>query len=67
MNGAAQTAAINAEKNTVAKIKNKSSRPAENGTSSSSSAIVKSDVSNLTKADRAEIARRAAKGEIISF
>ena len=55
------------KKNTVAKIKNKSSRPAENGTSSSSSAIVKSDVSNLTKADRAEIARRAAKGEIISF
>lgn len=67
MNGVAKTAAQNAEKNTVAKIKNKSSRPAENGTSSSSSAIVKSDVSNLTKADRAEIARRAAKGEIISF
>lgn len=67
MNGAAQTAAKNAEKNTVEKIKRKSSRPAENGTSSSSSAIVKSDVHNLTRADRAEIAKRAARGEHIAF
>lgn len=65
--GAARTAARQAEQNTVAKIKNKASRPSENGTSSSSSAIVKSDVSKLTKADRAEIARRAARGEIIRF
>lgn len=67
MNGVARAAAQRAEKSTVAKIKNKSSRPSENGTSSSSSAIVKSDVHSLTKADRAEIARRAARGEKISF
>lgn len=67
LTGAAKTAAQTAERNTVAKIKNKSSRPSENGTSSSSSAVIKSDVSKLTKADRAEIARRVARGEIISF
>ena len=65
--GAARTAAQKAEQNTVAKIRSKAARPSENGTSSSSSAIVKNDVSKLTKADRAEIARRVAKGENISF
>lgn len=65
--GAARTAAQTAEKNTVAKLRNKASRPMENGTSSSSSAVIKSDVSTLTKADRAEIARRAARGETIRF
>lgn len=67
LTGAARTAAQQAEQNTVAKIKSKSSRPSENGTSSSSSAVIKSDVSKLTKADRAEIARRVARGEKISF
>lgn len=67
VNGAAISAAQRAEQNTVAKLRSKSSRPSENGTSSSSSAVIKSDVSSLTKADRAEIARRAAKGERISF
>lgn len=42
-------------------------RPAENGASPQSSAVVKSDVSQLTKADRQEIARRVARGERISF
>ena len=67
INGAARTAAKQAEQNTVAKLKSKAERPSENGTSSSSSAVIKSDVSSLTKADRAEIARRAARGEIIKF
>ena len=67
VNGAAMSAAQKAEKNTVAKLRNKSARPSENGTSSSSSAIIKNDVSSLTKADRAEIARRVARGEMISF
>lgn len=67
VNGAARTAAQRAEQNTVAKIKSKSSRPTENGTSSASGAVIKSDVKSLTKADRAEIARRAARGERISF
>ena len=42
-------------------------RPAENGSSSQSSTVVKSDVSQLTKADRDEIRRRVARGEKISF
>lgn len=42
-------------------------RPAENGASPQSPAVVKSDVSQLTKADRQEIARRVARGERISF
>ena len=44
-----------------------STRPAENGISSQSAARVKSDVTQLSKADRDEIYRRAARGEKISF
>lgn len=43
------------------------SRPAENGMSSQSAALTKSDVSALTKADRDEIRRRVARGEKIRF
>lgn len=42
-------------------------RPAENGISSQSAAQVKSDVSQLNKHDLAEVARRVARGEKISF
>ena len=42
-------------------------RPTENGISSQSSAVVKSDVSQLSKADRAEIIRRVQRGEKIRF
>ena len=42
-------------------------RPTENGNSSQGAAQTKSDVSQLTKDDRAEIARRVARGERISF
>lgn len=42
-------------------------RPAENGISSQSAARVKSDVSQLSKADRDEIYRRAQRGEKITF
>ena len=42
-------------------------RPTENGISSQSSAVVKSDVSQLSKADRQEIIRRVARGEKIRF
>lgn len=43
------------------------SRPAENGMKAQGAAVVKSDVSTLTKMDRAEINRRVARGEKISF
>ena len=42
-------------------------RPSENGINSQASAIVKSDVSQLSKEDRAEIIRRVARGEKIRF
>ena len=49
------------------KIVANGSRPTENGVSSQGAAVVKSDVSKLTKADRQEIIRRVARGEKISF
>ena len=42
-------------------------RPVENGNSSQSASVTKRDVSSLTKADIAEIERRVARGEKISF
>lgn len=42
-------------------------RPAENGINSQSSAVVKGDVLQLSKEDRAEIIRRVARGEKIRF
>ena len=67
VSGAAIRAAQQAEERTVSKVKSRASRPAENGTSSQSTPIVKSDVSKLTAKDRAEIARRVARGERIEF
>ena len=64
---AAKTAAETAGKQMEAKIKKNAARPLENGTSTQSAAIVKNDVHNLTRADRAEVARRAARGEKIKF
>lgn len=42
-------------------------RPIENGINTQSSAVVKSDVSQLSKEDRQEIIRRVARGEKIRF
>lgn len=64
---AAITAAKTADAQAQARIKQKASRPSENGTSSQSAAIVRNDVSTLTRAERAEIARRVARGEKIIF
>lgn len=64
---AMQFTAQKVEQQLTNKIIANNARPAENGLSSQSSAVVKSDVSKLTKADRAEIARRVARGEKIRF
>lgn len=66
-NDAARVAAQTADARAQARLKQKASRPSENGTSSQSAAIVKNDVTTLTPQDRAEIARRVARGEKISF
>lgn len=64
---AARSAANAASEQMTANIKSRAARPSENGTSSKSAVIVKNDVSNLTRAERAEIARRAQRGEKITF
>ena len=48
-------------------IQSGAARPAENGAASKGGAITKTDVTKLTKEDRAEIMRRVARGEKISF
>jgi hypothetical protein len=55
------------ESNVAETIRANGKRPAENGTSSQSGVIYKNDVSALSKEDRAEIARRAGRGEKIVF
>lgn len=64
---AAKSAAQTASAQMQANLKAKQSRPAENGTSSKTAVIVKNDVSKLTRAERAEVARRAMMGEHIEF
>lgn len=60
-------AAQKAEENTTKNIQARGNRPPENGTKSSPGMIIKNDVSKLSREDRKEIARRAARGENISF
>lgn len=62
-----QSAAKATEKQVVDTIRAKGMRPAENGTAAQSGFTVKDDVSKLSKKDRAEIARRVARGEKITF
>ena len=65
--GAMQFTAKTVEQKLTNKIIAGGARPAENGNSSQGASVSKSDVSTLTAADRAEIARRVARGEKISF
>jgi hypothetical protein len=64
---AMQFTAKTVEQKLTNKIIANGARPAENGISTQSSAVVKSDVSQLTKADIDEVIRRVARGERISF
>lgn len=64
---AMQYAVKTAEQKTVNKIIANGARPVENGISSQSAIQTKSDVSALTKNDRAEVIRRVARGEKITF
>ena len=62
-----QFTAKQVEQKLTNKIVANGARPTENGMTSQSASLTKSDVSQLTKADRAEIARRVARGEKIRF
>ena len=64
---AMQFTAKTVEQKLTNKIIANGARPAENGISSQGASVTKSDVSQLTKADMAEIQRRVARGERISF
>lgn len=65
--GAMYQAAQKTKEKVVHGIQSRNARPIENGLSSQSGVIVKNDVSKLTPKDRAEIAKRAARGENIKF
>lgn len=67
MESSARNAALNAEKNTVAKLQQKAARPVENGVNSQQGTVLKTAMSKLSKKDRADLAMRAQKGEIIKF
>lgn len=64
---AMQYAAQRAEEKVVDDIRANGARPIENGNASQGAAQVKSDVSQLTKEDRAEVNRRVLGGERITF
>ncbi len=64
---AMRTSAANTEKAVVSNVRAKGTRPQENGTASQSAFLIKDDVSKLTRKERAEIARRVARGEKITF
>ena len=65
--GAMQFTAKTVESKLAKNIAANGARPTENGMSSQSAAVVKSDVSQLSKADRQEIIRRVQRGEKIRF
>ncbi len=64
---AMQFTARTVESKIAKKIAANGARPTENGMSSQAAPVVKSDVSQLSKADRQEIIRRVQRGEKIKF
>ena len=67
MSGVMSNAKDTAQKETVDKFKARSKRPAENATHKAPAVVRKTDPSKFTDEDLEEVAKRAARGEIISF
>ncbi len=65
LESAIRTTVQDAEKRIVDNVRAKGARPTENGTAKQSAFVVKDDPSKFTKADRAAIVRKAARGEQI--
>lgn len=65
--GTARNASAAAEKRVTDNIRAKGMRPTENGTISQPGSVRKDDPSKWTKADRAEVIRRVARGEKITL
>ena len=67
VSGAMRVTANAVKKQVTDNIRARGMRPAENGSVAGAAAIVKKDPSKFTKEDRAEIARRARRGEVIEL
>lgn len=65
--GIAKRSAGDAEKRMAENIRAKGQRPQENGLSAQGGFTVRDDVRRLTRAERAEIAKRVQRGESITF
>ena len=55
------------EQGVVERIRQRASRPAENGTRPGSAAVTGTDVSRMTRAQREALERKALHGEVITF
>ena len=66
-NDALRQTAQTVEQGVVERIRQRSARPAENGTSPGSAAITRADVASMTRAQREALERRAMHGVKISF
>lgn len=64
---AAKHAARTVSRQMEAKLREKADRPSENGIASQTAVNVRSGVHGMTRADRAEVIRRAQRGEKITF
>lgn len=67
LSDAMQYAAQKSEDKVMNRVRANAARPSENGMTSPSSAVTKSDVSQLSKADLKEVERRVMRGDRISF
>lgn len=67
LNNEKESAASAARKDVEQEYISRENRPYENGLSAQSSALIKSNVGSLTPTQRAELAKRAARGERITF
>ncbi len=65
MNDIVNAARVDGEKAAVNNIRERNSRPSENGLKGSGGFVLGKDVSNLTKKERAELRERARRGEKI--
>jgi hypothetical protein len=65
--GAMAHTAAKVKQDIVNSVNGRAQRPSEGAVASHNATVFKSDVSSLTKEDRAEIRRRAARGETIAF
>lgn len=65
--GAMAQTAKNVREQVTNNIASRNTRPTENGVSSQNAQVFKTDVNNMTKADRQALIRRAEKGENITL